>query len=64
MKDDLSEQKFLEYFESRTGIRPRVNHKGEAMLRCPCHDDKNPSLSVNLVKKENGSVSPVTKGVG
>jgi putative DNA primase/helicase len=51
MKDDLSEQKFLEYFESRTGIRPRVNHKGEAMLRCPCHDDKNSSLAVNAKKQ-------------
>src|ERR1700741_4774614 len=51
MKHDLSEQKFLEYFESLTGRRPRVNHKGEAMLPCPCHDDRNPSLSINARKR-------------
>jgi putative DNA primase/helicase len=43
----LQEHDFRSYFEHYyANLRPRAN--GQAIVRCPFHDDRNPSLSINL----------------
>ena len=46
---DLNTIHYKKYFESYLGrLNPRG--KGECSVRCPFHEDKRPSLSVNLTK--------------
>ncbi|NQU74013.1 MAG: hypothetical protein HQ547_04835 [Candidatus Omnitrophica bacterium] len=41
---------YLEQFESLLGYKLKLDSKGQAMAKCPFHNDKNPSLSINVNK--------------
>jgi len=40
--------KHQDQFEELLGVKLKINPRGEAMTRCPLHEDKTPSLAINL----------------
>jgi hypothetical protein len=46
--NDFSRQEIEKYYGSRTGRALRPNAQGQATTRCLSHEDRNPSLSINL----------------
>jgi hypothetical protein len=47
---NLSRDQIREYLENRTPGQRRVTARSEVTVKCPFHDDRNPSLSFNLDK--------------
>ena len=41
--------KYQEQFEKLLGINLSPDSRGQAMVKCPFHNDKTPSLSINVV---------------
>ena len=41
---------YLEQFEALLGYKLRPNSEGEAMVKCSLHDDRHPSLAINVNK--------------
>ena len=47
-KDTFTNQEIEKYYGLRLGRALRANVKGEATTRCPFHEDRKPSLSINV----------------
>jgi hypothetical protein len=45
---EFGAQQYTAYYEARLDQLPRQDAKGEVSTRCPFHDDRTPSFSVNL----------------